>query len=182
MPLLAKEPEIFPDELFSLPPEQRWHVAHVRSRQEKALARELLRKEIAFYVPQIERVVERAARRFRSYVPLFAGYVFFRGGDRARDAAVRSGVVAQVLEVGDQELLAGQLEQIRRLQLAGASFEVREELAPDDAVQIAEGPFRGYRGFVVRGGRGDRLIVALTMLRKTIAVELERPMLRRAQR
>jgi len=182
MPLLAKETEIFPDALFSLPSDLRWYVAHVRSRQEKVLARQLLRKEIAFYVPQTERVTERASRRFRSYVPLFAGYVFFRGDERARDAAVRSGVVAQIIDVDDQKLLAGQLEQIRRLQLAGASFEVHEELAPDDVVKITEGPFRGYRGVVVRGGRGERLIVALTMLRKSVAVELARPMLRRAQR
>ena len=48
--------------------------------------------------------------------------------------------------------------------------------------RITEGPFRGYRGVVVRGGRGERLVVALTMLRKSVAVELDRPMLRRAQR
>jgi transcription antitermination factor NusG len=182
MPLLAKETDIFPEELFALGDEARWYVAHVRSRQEKVLARHLLRKEIPFYLPQMERVAERSSRRFRSYVPLFAGYVFFRGGQRARDAALRSGVVAQIIDVDDQALLHAQLEQIRRLQLAGASFEVYDELLPDDAVTIADGPFRGYSGVVVRGGRGDRLVVSLTMLRANVAVEFDRPMLRRARR
>src|SRR5713101_3874050 len=93
MPLLPKEDDLFPDELFALPEATfPWHVAHVRSRQEKVLARRLLERQVPFYVPQIERLTERSARRFRSYVPLFAGYVFFRGGDRALDAALRSGV------------------------------------------------------------------------------------------
>jgi len=183
MPLLPKEADLFPDDLFALSAAAfPWHVAHVRSRQEKVLARRLREHGVPFYLPQIERVIERSSRRFRSYVPLFAGYVFFRGAAEARDAAVRSGVVARIVSVEDQELLGAQLEQIRRLQLAGASFEVYEELSPSDIVTITEGPFRGYTGAVVRSGRGDRLVVALTLLRKSVAVEFGRPMLRRARR
>lgn len=182
MPLLPKEADLFPEELFALPAaEFPWHVAHVRSRQEKVLARLLLEKGIAFYLPQTERVVERAARRFRSYVPLFPGYVFLRGGDGARQTAQRSGVTAHMIAVEDQALLGAQLEQVRRLQLAGASFVVYDELAPHDAVTIAEGPFRGYTGSVVRSGRGDRLVVSLSLLRKRFVVEFERPVLRRAR-
>jgi len=183
MPLLPREIELFPDELFALPASSHpWHVAHVRSRQEKVLARHLLERRIPFYLPQIERVVERASRRFRSYVPLFAGYVFFRGDGHARDAALRSGVTANMIAIEDQDLLNAQLEQIRRLQLAGASFEVYEELVPNDVVAIREGPFRGYTGLVVRSGRGGRLVVSLSLLRKSIAVEFDRPVLRRARR
>jgi Transcription termination factor nusG len=183
MPLLPKEADLFPDELFALPASSfPWHVAHVRSRQEKALARRLHELGIPFYLPQTERVAERSSRRFRSYVPLFPGYVFFRGCSPECDAALRSGVTVGIIEVDDQMLLAAQLAQIRHLLLTGASFEVYEELVPDDVVSITAGPFRGYTGAVVRGARGDRLIVSLSLLRKNIAVEFERPALRRAKR
>jgi len=183
MPLLPKEPDLFPDDLFALPAEAfSWRVAHVRSRQEKVLARRLMEQRIPFYLPQIERVSERSSRRFRSWLPLFAGYLFFRGGDRACDVALRSGVTAGIIDVEDQRLLGAQLEQIRELQLAGASFTVYEDLLPDDVVSITEGPFRGYTGVVVRSGRRDRLIVSLSLLRQNIAVEFERPVLRRTQR
>ncbi|MEA2339375.1 MAG: hypothetical protein QOE82_3382 [Thermoanaerobaculia bacterium] len=183
MPLLPKETDLFPEELFALPAESfRWSVAHVRSRQEKVLGRHLLEKEIPFYLPQIERVVERSSRRFRSYVPLFGGYVFFRGDERAREAAQRNAVTVRIIDVGDQALLGAQLEQIRNLQLAGASFEFYDELLPNDVVTIAEGPFRGYTGAIVRSGRGDRLIVSLSLLRQNLAVEFDRPVLRRARR
>ena len=181
MPLLRKETDCFPDALFALPAELRWSVAHVRSRQEKVLARQLLQGAIPFYLPQTERVKERASRRFHSYVPLFPGYVFYRGDEGARDLVLRSGVTAHIISVEDQELLASELEQIRQLQLAGASFTVYEELFPSDAVKITEGSFRGYRGVVVRGGRQDRLVVALTLLRKSFTVEFERQVLQRAR-
>ena len=180
MPLLPKEADLFPEELFALPEDSfPWHVAHVRSRQEKSLARRLFEQQIPFYLPQIERVVERSSRRFRSYLPLFAGYVFFRGAERALGIALQSGLAANVITVSDQRVLTEELEQIRRLQLAGASFEVYDELLPNDAVTITEGPFRGYTGAVVRSGRGERLLVSLSLLRKNVAVEFERPVLRR---
>lgn len=183
MPLLPKEADLFPEELFAMPPDSwPWHVAHVRSRQEKSLARFLMEQQVPFYLPQVERIAERSSRRFRSYLPLFTGYVFFRGTDRALSLVLRSGVTANVIAVGDQSLLTTELEQIRRLQLAGASFEVYEDLQPADMVTITEGPFRGYTGAVVRGGRGQRLVVSLSMLRKNVAVEFERPVLRRARR
>lgn len=183
MPLLPKEADLFPDDFFALPEASfPWHVAHVRSRQEKLMGRRLMEQRIPFYLPQIERVSERSSRRFRSYLPLFAGYVFFRGDERACDVAVRSGVTVRIIDVDDQRLLRSQLEQIRDLQLAGASFEIYEELLPDDVVTITEGPFRGYTGSVVRTGRRDRLVVTLSLLRQHVAVEFERPVLRRAQR
>ena len=183
MPLLPKEIDLFPDDFFSLPATLfPWRVAHVRSRREKVLARHFLQNAVAFYLPQTERVVERASRRFRSYLPLFAGYVFYRGDDRVRDVALRSGVIVRIIDVDNQQIFAAEVEQIRRLQLAGASFEVYEEFASNDVVAITGGPFSGYTGSVVRGGRGDRLIVSLSLLRKTVAVEFDRPVLRQLRR
>ena len=54
-------------------------MAHLRSRQEKLLARYLREREIPFYLPQMEKRSRRSGRTFVSYLPLFAGYVFFRG-------------------------------------------------------------------------------------------------------
>ena len=155
MPLLPKEADLFPDEFFALPEGPfPWHVAHVRSRQEKLMARRLMEQQIPFYLPQVERVSERSSRRFRSYVPLFAGYVFFRGGrSRLRRRAAKRRHRTNRSTSTIRRLLGAQLKQIRDLQLAGASFDVYEELLPDDVVTITEGPFRGYRGAVVRSGR-----------------------------
>jgi len=180
MPLLEKEPEIVPESIFDLG--DRWRVAHVRSRQEKLLTRHLLKHGIAFYLPQMEKTTVRGGRRFTSYLPLFAGYVFFRCDAAARQTALRTNVVARLIEVEEQALLNEELRQIRRLQLAGASLVPVEEFVAGDAVRIAEGAFAGYQGEVVRSGRGDRLLVRVSLLRKALAVEFPRALLQRRRR
>ena len=177
MPLLPKEPDILPETIFEL--DDPWHVAHVRSRQEKVLARHLAQRRIAFFLPQMDKTVTRAGRRLTSHVPLFPGYVFFRGAAAARQAALCSNVVANLIEVQNQPLLTEELRQIRRLQLAGASLVPVEEFVPGDAVRITEGAFAGYQGIVIRGGRADRLLVSVSLLRKAVAVEFARQTLKR---
>ena len=116
MPLLKREPDLFPEGLFDLPVESHpWWVAHVKSRQEKALARHLQPLGIPYYLPQREQKIRRAGRNFVSYLPLFPGYLFFRGTDDDRYAAHRSKLVAQVIEVVDQPLLDAELGRLRTL-------------------------------------------------------------------
>jgi transcription antitermination factor NusG len=175
MPLLKSEPDAFPENVFALPAETSpWWVAHVRSRQEKALARHLHPLGVPFYLPQREHAVRRHGRTRRSYLPLFPGYFFFRGGAAERIAALRSNLVVKVLEVSNQELLSEELGQLRQLQLAGASLEPWETLVEGAPVRIVEGAFQGYFGVVVRGGERPRLVVSVSILRKAVAVELDR--------
>ena len=175
MPLLAKELELHPGNLFSLQYERwPWSVAHTRSRQEKVLARALAEKNVPFYLPQIEKHRVRAGRNLVSHLPLFSGYVFVRGGADARDVARRSGVVVAIIDVDDQR-------QIRELQLAGASLEPHDPIETGDIVKINDGVFRGYRGIVLREKGRERLLVELTLLRKAVAVEFARDAMRRSR-
>src|SRR5262245_11980370 len=110
MPLLKRGTEIFPHGVFELSEaEYPWCVAHVRSRQEKVLARHASPLEVPFYLPQGPKETRRGGRRFVSYLPLFPGYFFFRGTGPQRTAVLRSNVVVRLLEVPDQELLTREL-------------------------------------------------------------------------
>ncbi len=177
MPLLKREVEIFPGDLFDLSLSEPWWVAHTRSRQEKAFARHLLQDGTAFYVPQRRKTVKRAGRKFSSYLPLFPGYVFFCGSLAQRAAALHSRLLVGVLEVADQSVLRAELSALRALQQAGANFVPLEELHPGDPVRVTEGPFQGYSGIVLRGQTQLRLVVSISMLRKTVAVEFDREVL-----
>lgn len=183
MPLLKRGSEVFPRGLFDLSSaDAPWTVAHTRSRQEKALARHLEPLGVAFYLPQYERRVQRAGRQFISYIPLFPGYLFLRGDPASRAAAFRSHLVVRMLEVRDQDLLHGELRQLRALQDGGASFVPYSRIVPGDIVTVAEGPFRGYRGRVLREQAGLRLIVSVSMLRQSVAVAFDRACLVREPR
>ena len=180
MPLLERGPEVSPSGLFELSAaDLTWTVAHTRSRQEKSLARHLEPLGIGFYLPQREKRVRRSGRQFVSHLPLFPGYVFLRADPAARSAVFRSGFVVRLLEVRDQDLLHEELRQLRRLQESGASMVPFAPLAAGDLVTVGDGPFRGCRGRVLREQSGLRLVVSISVLRQSVAVEFDRSCLTR---
>lgn len=182
MPLLPREIDILPEEIFTLPVDAfPWGVAHVRSRQEKVLARHLAENGIAFYLPLTETRRQRAGRMFTSHLPLFGGYVFHRAAPGQRDLLWRSNVVANLIDVLDQAELGAELAQLRQLQLVGASLKPWTELLPGQPVRIESGSFTGYTGVVVRGKGNDRLIVRISLLRQSASVEFDREVLRRVR-
>lgn len=183
MPVLRKESDIFPENLFDISPaEAPWQIAHLRSRQEKAVARLLLRDCKPFYLPQIERRTSRAGRTFLSYLPLFPGYVFLRDVQSLRETLWRTNALVRIIEVADQERLAAELEQIRRLQATGAILAPSPDLVVGDAVRITEGPFRGYVGVVIEERGSSRLVVSVSILRKSVTVEFPRDVVTAAKR
>lgn len=175
MPILRKESEIFPPDLFALPLDASpWEIAHVRSRQEKVLARVLENREQPYYLPQIEKSVRRSGRTFKSFLPLFSGYVFLRRTDQTRPVLWSAGVVTRVIPVEDQKLLDEELRQLRSLQEAGATLIPQLELAPGDRVRITDGVFSGYTGTLVKERDSLRLIVSISSLKKAVLAEFPR--------
>ena len=187
MPLLKREPDLFPRDLFDLPVESHpWWVAHVKSRQEKVLARHIQPLGIPYYLPQREQKIRRAGRNFVSYLPLFPGYLFFRGTDDDRYAALRRNLVVHMIEVVDQPLLDAELGRLRTLQESGLPLVSHPYIEPGSAVSITNGPFRGYSGIVIRAKGRLRIVISISLLRTSFAVELDReaiaPMAARVER
>lgn len=173
MPILRKETDLYPPDLFAMSLDAPWRVAHVRSRQEKRLARYLENHEKPFYLPLVERKTKRNGRTLTSYLPLFSGYVFLRDID-GMDAVWRSNLVANVIDVPDKQQLQMELAQIRSLQEQGATFTAVSNFIPGDAVRIREGAFRDYVGTVVKEKGTTHLIVAVSTLHKAVTVEFPR--------
>lgn len=183
MPLLRKESEIHPEAIFELSDATHpWWVAHVRSRREKVLVRHLLQRDVAFYLPQIEQRVRRNGRDFVSYLPLFPGYVFFRGPKSVHDVVWRSETAANLIDVPDQAAFGRELAQIRELQKSGATLRPFIDVVPGDAVRITSGAFKGYVGVVVEERGSERLIVSVSLLKKAVAVEFPREILTAVRR
>jgi transcription antitermination factor NusG len=174
VPILKREVDLFPRELFEnaagLPP---WRVAFARSRQEKRLARHLVERQVPFYLPLQEKVARREGRLRVSYLPLFPGYVFFRGPALP---ALTSNVVCQVLEVHDQPGLERELSSLWRLQAAGAPLVPHAYLAAGDRVEIVAGPLRGFVGTILRQKGRLRLVVGISLLGRAAAAEVDREM------
>lgn len=176
MPVLKREPDAYPGSIFTI--EQPWWVAHLRSRQEKAFARYLREYQIPFYLPQMEKRVRRNGRTIVSYLPLFGGYVFFKGGAQESGRAVRSHLIANLLEPFDQSQLSSELQQLHELQITEKKLVPYPYVGPGDTVQITDGAFKGFRGVVVRERGAERLVVSVSFIRQSVAVEIDRDYIR----
>ena len=172
MPILKREPDLFPDDIFSL--DSPWYVAHVRSRQEKAFSRYLAQFGVPYYLPQMEKRVRRGGRTIVSFLPLFSGYAFFRGNQDAAARALRSNLVANLLTPPDQAQFDAELRQIHELQSKTGNLIPHPYLGIGDAVMIGDGPFKGYRGVVVREKGSERLVVSLSFIKQSVLVDLDR--------
>ena len=108
MPILSSEPSRFPSNLFDAEiqdaSESRWWAILTKTRQEKALGRQLLAQQIAFFLPLVEKDRLIRGRRVRSFLPVFNGYVFLFGTVEERVDALRTNRISQVLEVPDQNM------------------------------------------------------------------------------
>lgn len=179
MPILPKEPEIYPEELLDWPLQAdsegfQWWVLYTLARREKDLMRRLRSMEVPFYCPLTERKSRTPSGRKRvSYVPLFAGYVFLCGREEQRYMALKTNCISKVLPVNDPIPLVNDLRQIRQLIESEAPLLPEARLERGMRVRIRTGPLMGVEGVVVRRRGKDHLLVAVEFLQRGASVSLE---------
>ncbi len=170
-------PLLYPEgvELDDLPGQ--WWVARTKSRNEKALAWDLLRYEIGYFLPLVEKVSRRGGRVLRSQVPLFGGYLFFCGDEDGRYRALRTNRIAQVLEVTDQAGLKSQLKQIHQALSSGLSVDAHPGLKVGKRCRVRSGSLMGSEGKVLRRNKITRILLEVEMLGQSAAVEIDADLL-----
>lgn len=183
MPLLPLETYIAPDDLLDTPilPEVDspcWWVLHTRPRAEKSLARHLLVRNLSFFLPQYLRQWRSRGRLFRSYMPLFPGYIFLRGDAQKRLNALATNQVVRTLAVADPDQLRVDLVRVYRMMQAGMLLAPEEQLKPGQAVEVAAGPLAGLEGKILRRGKQLRFFVEVRLLQCGVSVEIEGWMIR----
>ena len=73
--------------------------------------------------------------------------------------------------------LATQLRSLWLLQMTGEPLVPHPYIGPGDEVEILAGSLRGYRGVVLRDKGRFRLVVSITLLRQSVATEIDRDVL-----
>lgn len=175
MPLLAKEPDLYPLHLLSSPPEEgRWWSMYTLARREKELMRRLHAQKIPFYGPVFEQVYRSpAGRRRSSFLPLFSNYVFIHGSETERYSAVATGCVSRCIEIADQQGLFLDLQNIHRLLSSGLDVTAESKLLPGQHVRVKNGPLAGQIGRVVERRGQMRLFVTVNFLQQGASVEID---------
>ncbi|MBX3435510.1 MAG: KOW motif-containing protein [Pirellulales bacterium] len=152
-----------------------WRVAYTKPRQEKALAWDLARKEIPYFLPLVLRETSSGGRRRRNLYPLFASYLFYAGDEETRLAALKTERIVSHVEIapGEQDRFRREIAALELgLRAAPDQFELHPRLVPGARVRVIGGPMKGLEGTVVSADRPTRLLVGVTALGAGASVEI----------
>ena len=78
-------------------------MAYCKPRQEKALAWDLCRRDVNYFLPMVLRETSSGGRRRRNLYPLFPSYLFFAGDELDRLAVLKTERVVRLIEISDAE-------------------------------------------------------------------------------
>jgi transcription antitermination factor NusG len=154
-----------------------WYAIRVRSKFENVASATLRGKGYEEFLP-----VCRSRRRWSDRVkeldlPLFPGYLFCRFDvkDRLLPILTTPGVVAIVgagktpVHIDDQEI-----EAIRAILGSGLAVQPSPFLHVGSIVYIEGGPLAGVEGIITNTDKVYRLVVSVSLLQRSIAVEIDR--------
>jgi transcription antitermination factor NusG len=150
-----------------------WWVAHTRSRNEKALAQDLIARQVNYFLPMIWKMRHARGRKIKSLVPLFSGYVFFCGDEQQRQQVLKTNRVANLIVVKDQQRLVTELSAIEKALKAGAVLQKHRYVKAGARCRVTGGPLRDIEGVVQQSGAAARLILKVDMLGQAASVEVD---------
>ena len=150
-----------------------WWVVHTKSRNEKALAHDLIRRQISYFLPMSWKVRRKSRRTIRSLLPLFSGYLFFCGSENDRTEVLRTDRVANLIKVKNQEQLLNELLQIQQALSAGAPLVPHKYVKTGQKCKVIAGPLLGLEGVVATTRGLTRLVLQVDMLGQAASVEID---------
>jgi transcription antitermination factor NusG len=159
---------------------ERWYAIRVKSNREKVVSSSLEGKGYESFLPLYRARRQWSDRAAEIQVPLFSGYVFCR-----LDAAHRLPVLTTpgvVLFVGfGKEPTAvedSEIEALRTIVRNGVPAAPWPFLAAGQRIRIERGPLKDAEGLLVEVKSHYRLIVSVTLLQRSVAVEVDRDCVR----
>lgn len=154
---------------------ERWFALRVKSRCEKVVVTRVQHKGLEGFLPLYESRRRWSDRPKSVELPLFPGYVFCRLDPHHRLPLLTiPGVLHLVgsgkipIPIDDREIAA-----IQRAVSSGLWTEPCPFLEAGQRVLLEDGPLAGLEGIFVGTAKQQRIIVSLTLLKRSVAVAIE---------
>jgi transcription antitermination factor NusG len=155
---------------------ERWFALRVKSRSEKVVAMMAQNKGFEEFVP-LYQSRRRWSDRLKSLeLPLFPGYIFCRLDPRHRLPLLTIPSVLHFVGIGkipvpieDAEVAA-----IQKAVRSGLLTEPWPFLELGQRVRLEDGPLAGLEGILIGPAKQQRVIVSVTLLKRSVAVAIER--------
>ena len=149
-----------------------WFAIWTRSRAEKAVLDQLVRKDIEAFLPTMPRVSRWKDRRKEVDWPLFPGYCFARFDPRNPLPVLKCVGVATIVSFCGvpAPIPNAEIEAIQRLVNSSFKFDPCPLIKEGDMVEVIHGPLKGSVGRLVKKGPHTNLILSITMINRAVSV------------
>jgi transcription antitermination factor NusG len=160
-----------------------WFAIQARTGREKQSTLFLENSGYECYLP-VSKFTRKWSDRLKEIeVPLFPGYFFCRMNPHNRLPVLMTPHVMQIVGVGKTPIPVEE-EEIAAIQQTGKSGLPTmpwPHLQVGRVARIEEGPLRGITGIVVKIKSGMKLVLSVSLLQRSVAVEVDRSWIREAQ-
>lgn len=152
-----------------------WFALQVRTRHESGVAGFLEGKGYEFFLPQYTCRKRWSDRVKKVETPLFPGYLFCRFDPEDRLPILKTPGVIQIAGYNrlPVPIEVSEIQAIQALVASGLPSQPWPFLAVGDRVRIETGPLRGYEGLLVEFKGNHRLVLSISLLHRSVAVEID---------
>jgi transcription antitermination factor NusG len=153
-----------------------WFALQVRSQHERTVSLTLRDKGYEEFLPvcQIKRRWSDRVKRLE--IPLFPGYVFCRFDVEKRLAILTTPRVRFIVGIGKVPTAIDDSEVVALQSIVKSGFPVEPWpfLEIGQRVRIERGSLEGLEGILLKPKSSYRLVVSITLLQRSVAVEIDR--------
>lgn len=156
-----------------------WYALTVKPRHEKAAAQYLTGKRLESFLPLYRSQRRWSDRKKVVELCLFPGYVFCRFGYEHRLEVLKIPSVTSIVGFGGQPASVpdAEIQAIQTIIASGRPAGPWPYLTAGRRVRIEHGPLTGLEGILTREKDAWRVVVSVELLRRSVAVEIDREMI-----
>lgn len=166
------------------PAAESWYALRVKSNFERAVRATLEGKGYSTFLPCFRQVSRWSDRKTVIEVPLFRGYVFARFDCARRLPVLTTPGLLHIVPPRKPPMPVdeSELDAIRAVVASGLPFGPHPFLQLGERVEIVRGSMTGLEGILVQQKGAFRLVVSVTLLQRSVAVEVDRDWVRPVSR
>lgn len=155
-----------------------WFAIYVRSHFERVVEQCLKGKGYPAFSPFYQTIRKRLDRTKRLDLPLFPGYVFCSFNPQKRLPILTTPGIVNILGSGNvpEPVKLSEIRSIQTVAVSGQPVKPWPFLEEGHKVRIEAGPLSGTEGTLLRVKNQFKLVVSVTLLQRSIAVELDQEM------
>ena len=161
-----------------MPESAKWFAVRIRSRCEKSAANYLAAKGLEICSAVVPQRRAWSDRIKVVDIPLFPGYIFARFSPRRRVEVLKVPGAVSIVGFGSRDcpIEDSEIDALQKLLRSGSDLQRVPFLSVGAKVRVRIGAFRDATGVLQQFKTGHRLVVSVTLLQRSVAVEIDEAM------